>query len=426
VYPIRDSVELLRGVRRLRRRGEVSRTVVLLGFTSLLTDVSSEMVAAVLPLYLVYSLGLSPLQYGVVDGIHQGASAVVRVAAGYGSDRWGRHKEVASAGYALSAVSRLGLLAVASWSALSAVVFVDRIGKGIRTAPRDALISLSTEERHLGAAFGVHRAMDTAGAMIGPLLAFGLLTLLPGDFNAIFVVSFCAALAGLGVIVLLVENQPVAGNAGGLGELRPPSVRAAAGLFAIRRFRALVLLASALAVTTLSDGFLYVGLQKRIDFDPSLFPLLYTGTALSYMLLAVPLGRLADRVGRLHVFVGGYAILILVYTSLLLPSLPVALLVCYLVVLGAFYAATDGVLMAVAAAMLPERLRATGLGLLVTATSTGRLVASVAFGALWTWLGLVTAVIVMAVGLGLTTLGAAVVLARTGKDSGQADVPATS
>jgi len=398
---------------------------VLLGFTSLLTDVSSEMVAAILPLYLVYSLGLSPLQYGVVDGIQQGASAVVRVAAGYGSDRWGRHKEVASAGYALSAVSRLGLLVAASWSAVSAVVFVDRIGKGIRTAPRDALISLSTDERDLGAAFGVHRAMDTAGAMIGPLLAFGLLTLLPGDFSAIFVVSFCAALAGLGVIVLLVDNHPVTQTAGDVSGPRPPSVRAAVGLLSIRRFRVLVLLASALAVTTLSDGFLYVGLQQRIDFDPSLFPLLYTGTALSYMLLAVPLGRLADRVGRLRVFIAGYAILILAYTSLLLPSVHVALLVGYLVVLGAFYAATDGVLMALAASMLPERLRATGLGLLVTATSAGRLVASVAFGALWTWLGLTSAVIVVSAGLGLTTLGAAVVLARTGKDSGQADVPAT-
>ena len=186
----------------------VGRTVILLGVTSLLTDISSEMVSAVLPLYLLYQLHVSALQLGVVDGLYQGASGLVRLAAAMSADRWQRQKEVASAGYALSAVSRIGLLAAGSaLQAVAGFVLVDRIGKGIRTAPRDALISLSVQRERLGLAFGVHRAFDTGGSLIGPLLAFGLLTLAPTAFDAVFVPSFCIALLGLSVIVLFVRNQ---------------------------------------------------------------------------------------------------------------------------------------------------------------------------------------------------------------------------
>ena len=149
------------------------------------------MVAAILPLYLVLSLGLSPFAFGVIDGIQQGASALVRVASGYTADRFGRYKEVAVVGYGLSAVTRIGFLLVGrSVALIGALVFVDRTGKGIRTAPRDALIALSTPKEQLGTAFGVHRALDTAGAVIGPLLAFSFLILLPNDFDPIFFVSF--------------------------------------------------------------------------------------------------------------------------------------------------------------------------------------------------------------------------------------------
>jgi MFS family permease len=410
MYQIENFRALFRGqtLRRLQRP-QVSGTVLLLGFTSLLTDVSSEMVATILPLYLIYTLGLTPLQFGVIDGFYQGAAALVRVASGVVGDRWRRHKEVAAFGYGLSAVCKPAFLAAGgAWTALMGIILIDRTGKGIRTGPRDALISLSSPQQQLATAFGVHRALDTAGAMLGPLVAFSLLTLVPRGFDVVFVVSFCLALVGLGVLVLFVENQPVARD-----DTTPAvSLAAAARLVRVARFRVLVLVGSALGLMTTSDGFIYLTLQRRLGFDANLLPLLFVGTALVYMLLALPIGRLADRMGRERVFVGGYVLLVLLYASLLLPSSGMAGLFVCLLLFGTYYAATDGVLMAMASAILPPQLRASGLGLLVTATSVSRLVASVLFGALWTAYGAEAAVIAFAAGLTLAIALSAVAFAR--------------
>ncbi len=385
----------------------------------MLTDISSEMVATILPLYLVFGLGLSPLQFGVADGLYQGVTAFVRLGGGFVADRWRRYKEVAVLGYAISAVSKLGLLVVGgAWTALTAVLVLDRSGKGIRTAPRDAMISLSSERENLATSFGVHRALDTAGAMLGPLVAFGLLALVPRAYDAVFVVSFCVAMVGLGLLLLFVKNPPEPHTAVQRETRRRSdvSLRAAFGLLGARRFQGLVLMCSALALFTMSDGFLYLGLQRQLDFDVRFLPLLYTGTALIYMLLALPVGRLADRVGRGWVFVGGYALLLLVYLSLLLPPMGTPALFVYLALLGAYYAATDGVLMALASAVLPPALRASGLALVVTATSLARLLASITFGVLWTAFGLQTAVAAFAVGLVVALVLAGVALKRTRED----------
>jgi MFS family permease len=415
MYQIQHSGQLLRGLRRLRARDRlvpgVGRAVVLLGLTSLFTDISSEMVATVLPIYLVYTLGFTPLQYGVVDGLYQGAATIVRLASGLVGDRWRRHKEVAVVGYALSALSRPALLFAGSPAALSGIVVADRIGKGIRTAPRDALISLNASRDGLATAFGVHRAMDTAGAMLGPLLAFGLLALAPDSFDAIFIVSFCAALIGLAILVLFVQNPPVQ-EAEQLHP-EPVSLRAAARLLHVPRFRVLVLVGSTLALATVSDGFVYLGLQRRLDFDTTFLPLLYVGTALTYMVLAVPVGRLADHVGRAPVFVAGYVSLTVVYASLLVTSTGLAGVLGALLLLGAYYAATDGVLMALASAVVPQQLRGSGLALLATSTTLARLVASVLFGLLWTSFGIRTAIVVFAGALVVATAGATLMLART-------------
>ena len=205
MYPI--EAKHLPSLHTRRRWSGIGSNVFLLGLTSMVTDISSEMVTAVLPIYLAFALGLTPLQLGLIDGLTHAAAAVVRLGGGWMADRWRRHRELAAFGYGLSALCKLGLLAVGqTWSALAAVVVLDRVGKAVRTSPRDALISLSCEPRRLGLGFGIHRAFDTAGALIGPLLAFAILAMLPQAFDVVFATSFFIAIVGLAIIVLFVRN----------------------------------------------------------------------------------------------------------------------------------------------------------------------------------------------------------------------------
>ena len=312
MYQISNGAALLRSSRRLGSREgtqtRVSRTVVLLGLTSLFTDISSEMVVAVLPLYLVAVGGFSPLAFGVIDGLYNGATALVGLAAGYLGDRRRRHKEVAVVGYGLSAACKLVLAVVGTAvSAIGATILIDRAGKGIRTAPRDAMISLATPRDQLGAAFGVHRALDTTGALIGPILAFSVLALAPLAFESLFLVSFCFALLGVGILVLLVDGRRT--SPGAVAAPRPPSLRGAAALLKIARYRALLVAAGVLGLATVSDAFVFLALQEKLDLGASLFPLLFVGSAGTFMLLSVPIGVLADRIGRARVLLGGYVAL---------------------------------------------------------------------------------------------------------------------
>jgi MFS family permease len=419
VYQVLNPAELLRrepvaeaeagGRTRPRIR---MRTVWLLGLCSLFTDISSEMVVAILPLYLVAVGGFSPLAFGIIDGLYNGATAILMLASGYIGDRWRRHKEVATAGYGISAICKLLLAVVGpALSSIGAIVLLDRAGKGIRTAPRDAMISLSVPREKLGVAFGLHRALDTTGAMLGPLVAFLILAVAPLAFGAIFVVSFFIALIGLGILVLLVQQRRAVPDA---AEPAPaPSLRGAAGLLKVRRYRMVLIAGVVLSLATASDAFVFLALEDSVDLGSTLFPLLFVGSASTFMLLAIPMGRIADRYGRGRVLLGGYALLFCVYAALLLPIGGWPLVVLALALLGGYYAATDGVLMALGATVVPEELRGSGLALLRTATSVARMVASLTFGLLWTLGGIDLAIACFGAALVAATLLAAVVLHRT-------------
>ena len=346
---------------------------------------------------MITILRLTPAQFGLIDGLYQGVAALVQLASGVLTDRLRSYKEVAAIGYALSAVCRLGLLATTTASGIASVLVVDRLGKGVRTAPRDSLLSLSVPKEQLGYAFGVHRAMDAMGAMLGPILAFALLALLPGAFDVLFVTSFCVASIGLAALLVFVENRPPIGA----GHETPSSAPETSTLWLLgdSGFRRLFICATMLSLTTLSDAFVYLALQRELNLGAGSFPLLYVVTSLSYLLLAAPAGWLADRIGRMRVFAGGYVLLLVMYAALLWGSPSVPFLVGILLMLGAYYAGTEGVLMALGSAILPPNVRATGLATLATATAVARFGASALFGLLWTWLGLQPAVSVFAVGL---------------------------
>lgn len=388
----------------------ISPTVWALGLTSFLTDVSSEMVASVLPMYLVLQLGISPVAFGIIDGLYQGTAAFVRLLGGVLADRTRRYKELAATGYAVSAACRLLMLAAGTtWTTIAGVVAMDRIGKGVRTAPRDALIALRTRSEDLATAFGVHRALDAAGALIGPVVAFVLLARMRGAFDVLFVASFIVAVLGVAAMVLFVEPATSA-------ELTGPG-RDSDGaapvwvLVSHPRLRVLASSAFLLALATISDSFLFLSLQSHLGSAATAFPLFYVGTSLTTALFAVPAGRAADAVGRPTILLFGYSLLAMAYAvsqqASTLPSVSLCLLL-----LGAYYASTDGVLTAIAAAELPSSVRGTGLALLATVSNAARLVTSIVFGALWgaiglraaTWVYFATLIVAIAASSVLLTL----------------------
>ncbi|GAB1645910.1 MFS transporter [Krasilnikovia sp. MM14-A1259] len=400
-----------------RAAGRVATTVLLLGIVSLLTDISSEMVAAVLPLYLTAQAGLGYLGYGLVDGAYQGVSALVRMVGGYAGDRSDRAKWIAVVGYGVSALSRIALLPAHGLAAITSVITVDRLGKGLRTAPRDALIANASPPHALGRAFGVHRMLDTIGAALGPLVAFLLLAVVPEGYNAVFVVSFAFAMVGLAVLVLLVPDRRTN---------RGTRVRLAAVLREVTtgpRLRRPLLACALLGAVTVGDGFLYLVLQQHGRLDIRWFPLLYVGTNVAYLLLALPLGRLADRVGRARVLLGGHLALLTVYLVAAGPSRGLVMIVAVLALLGTFYAATDGVLPALVSRLVTPETRASGIAAAQTVTVVARFASSVAFGALWSAVGARSGLMAFAVLLATALPVATVLLRGTGRTPEAAGAP---
>ncbi|MCK9826113.1 MFS transporter [Nocardioides cavernae] len=388
-------------------RPPVGRVVVVLGVVSMLTDISSESVAAILPLYLTAVVGLTPVAYGLIDGLYQGVSALVRLGGGWLADAADRPKWVAFLGYGVSAIARVFLLFATGAAGIAAVVTADRIGKGIRTAPRDSMISTSTPTEHLGRAFGVHRMLDTIGAALGPLIAFGLLWAVPDDYTVVMVVSLAFALAGVALLGLLGPDVRVKREH--VGPTPPPFRWRDLG---DRRLRPLLAVAGALGLLTVGDGFIYLALLDHADVTVTWFPLFYVGTNVAYLALAVPVGRLADRVGRARVLVLGHLALVGAYLCSVLPTSTVAATVGTLVLLGSFYAATDGVIAAVAGRLVPVQARSSGIAAAQTVVALARMLASAGFGLLWLLLGPATAMVSVAALLVLAILLAATRVGR--------------
>lgn len=377
----------------------VSSTVVSLGVVSLLTDISSESVAAILPLYITGVLGLSTIAFGLLDGLYQGVSAIVRIAGGYASDRYDRPKWVAFVGYALAAVARVGLLFAGGFAMLTAVITADRIGKGIRTAPRDALITASSRTDNLATSFGVHRTLDNIGAAIGPLLAFFILLIIPDGYHVIFVLSLAFALIGvviLGLIVPDVRTRSVPADDRMPGAAATPRKKFDWSVVTTGPIRRVLAAAGILGLLTIGDGFVYLVLQSRSDFAAQWFPLMYVGTNVAFLVFAIPLGRLADRIGRARVFVFGHVALLAAYVIAVLPVADIAATILCLAALGGFYAATDGVLAALASQLTTPETRGTGIAAAQTVVALARFLSATGFGILWFAFGRDTSLIVVA------------------------------
>lgn len=380
MYQARILAELLGARKQGAAWTRVPRAVLLLGVTSCFIDAADELVATVLPLYLLYGLDLSPLAAGAISGAQAGGGAVLRLAGAALADHWQRAKELAVLGYAISFACKLGLVqAGASPAALGGLIAVDRLGKGLRVAPRDALIAAHAEPGGLATSFGAHRALDALGALSGPVLALALLRVAPGGYDALLVTSAGLAAIGVATIALWVPRATTAPAAATL-----EVVKEALGAPAARR---IALATLALAGTRLGDGLLVLALQRRAGLPPSSLPWLYVASAATSLVLAWPAGQLADRVGGGRVVLAAQGALALGWTLLL--ALPSSVIIAPCLLLTAAHAtATDGVLTALLAEALPPAVRTSGLACIGSGVDVARFGASLAFGAAWSAWGL--------------------------------------
>lgn len=357
------------------------------------------MVVAIVPLFLTTSLGFSLFGFAAYEAAYQGTNAFFRIWGGSIADHRQSHKKTAATGYSISAVTRLGLVASAFVGAIPAVPFLlaDRIGKGLRTAPRDALISLSTAPSRLAQAFGVHRAMDTAGALLGPLVAFIVLSAAPGAFDAVFVISAMFAAVGVAVIWLFAQEKP---------QQRPTSTRPRIRdqwreVAATRGMRPIAVVVALLSLVTVGDAFIYLVIQQQNTLSARYFPLLFVGTAIVYLLLAMPLGRLADRIGTRVVFLCGNALLIVMYLVLGLTDLGLGASLLCLGLLGAYYAATDGVVPAMVSQLVDGHIRASGIAFITVVIAIARMCSAGIFATLFQTTGRTSAMITLAIAMSI-------------------------
>ncbi len=358
------------------RFGSITRNVVFLGLVSLFTDLATEMLYPIIPLFLVGTLGTSPALLGLIEGLAEGISSGFRWVCGYWSDRIGRRKPFIIAGYSLSALSKpaMGLAAyVLGWPLFLLGRCSDRFGKSIRTAARDALIADSTAPAGRGIAFGFHRAADTAGAVIGPLVSLAILTLWPATpLASLFLIALVP-----GVVSVLIATF-------GVREIRHaagPSQRGVSTGRLPRSFWQLLIAFGIFSLGNSSDSFLILR-SRELGLSFTQVICAYALFSAVYAVAATPLGALSDRIGRRPVVIAGWISYAVVYAAFAYARTPIAPWVL-LPIYGLYQAMTEGVLKALVSNLVPTEQRAGAIGLLATVGGLGQLAASLAAGMLW-------------------------------------------
>ena len=353
--------------------------------TSMLTDVSSEMLVYLIPLFLSNVLGVRTVVIGLIDGVAETTASLLKIYSGALSDKLGRRKGLAVLGYGLSTVAKPFLYFANSWGWVFGVRFADRVGKGIRTAPRDALVAASVDEKRRGLAFGLHRAGDTAGAFLGIASAALIIWLTQTNDSLLSTRTFRIAVlasiipAVLAVIVLALGAKEVAGTSQGSEKMR-------LSLHGVDpRFKSFLFIVVLFTLGNSSDSFIVLRAQERGLTVLQTMGMLMTFTAI-YTILSGPLGALSDRVGRRRLMIGGWLAYGLVYLGLALAESGWQIWVLF-GLYGIYYAATEGVAKAFVADLVPDSQRGTAYGLFNAAIGLTALPASMIAGLLWQGVG---------------------------------------
>jgi MFS family permease len=363
----------------LLRWREIPGSVWALGLVSLFMDTSSEMIHALLPLYLVSVLGASTLTVGVIEGIAEATASITKVFSGALSDYLGHRKWLAAAGYTLAALTKpiFPLAPDIGW--VAAARFIDRVGKGIRGAPRDAMVADLTPTRLRGTAFGLRQSLDTVGAVLGPLLAIVFMALLADNFTRVFWIAVVPAFISAAIIVFFVREPPA----------RPQPVRAPLSRAEISRLDAhywmAVAVAAVFTLARFSEAFLILRAQS-VGLDVTLAPVVMVLMNVVYSFSSWPAGALSDTLGRYGVIVAGFALLIVADLVLALGN-NVMLVVIGVALWGLHMGLTQGTLSALVADTAPARLRGTAFGVFNLVSGLAMLLASVIAGGLWEMIG---------------------------------------
>jgi MFS family permease len=372
--------------------GRIPKNVLVLGVVSFLTDASSDMIYPLLPLFLSEVLGAGTFSIGLIEGVAESTASILKVYSGWLSDRLAKRKLLVAMGYGLAAVAKPVLsLTVASWQVL-VLRFTDRLGKGVRTSPRDALIADSTEPRSRGISYGFHRAMDSAGAVLGPLLAFLILPLVNRNYRTLFLIASIPAVLAVMILLVVLREKTAPRERTGM-----PVKLSLSGFD--RRFRVFILAVAVFSLGNSSDAFL---LLRARDLNVGIIyvPLLWLVMHMVYSLVSSPAGALSDRIGRKNLVVSGLLVYAAVYVgfSLATRSVHAWLLFAFY---GLYYGLADGNMRAIVADLVGEEKRGLAFGMYHGAVGLTALPASLLFGWLWQWAGAPAA---FGVGAGLALL----------------------
>jgi MFS family permease len=363
------------------RLRDIPAGVWALGFVSMLMDVSSEMIHALLPIYLVTVLGTSALTVGVIEGIAEATASIIKVFSGALSDWMGRRKLLAVIGYGLAAFTKpiFPLASTIGW--LVAARFIDRVGKGIRGAPRDALVADLAPAHLRGASFGLRQSLDTIGAFIGPLLAIALMWLTADNFTAVFWVAVIPAFISLALIMFAVREPR-----------RPPELRKVSAPLSKAELGRLgtaywwvVIIATVFTLARFSEAFLILRAQS-VGLPLALVPAVLVVMNIVYALAAYPAGVLSDRGDRVTVLIGGFLLLVAADVALAFASGVLGVMIG-VALWGLHMGFTQGLLAALIADAAPPELRGTAFGVFNLLTGVALLAASVIAGALWDAIG---------------------------------------
>jgi MFS family permease len=403
---------------RVRR---LPRNVLAIGLVSLLNDASSEIIYPFLPLFLALTLGASPLAIGVIEGGAESISSLLKLFSGYLSDRRGRRKGLVVFGYGLASVMRPLLAFASSWPQVLFIRLADRVGKGLRSAPRDAMIADAAAPAERGIAFGFHRAMDHMGAVIGPLLGFAILSIIAAgrstptaaDYATLFLLASIPAAAAVLVAAFLVRERPTQARAAPAPALTATPIRLSLRGFDAN-FKRFLLILALFTLSNSSDAFLLLRAEQA-GVSATQIPLLWA--ALHVMKVASSLvgGDLSDRLGRKTLIVSGWLVYAAVYAGFAYVSGIFAVWGLFLVY-GLYFGLVEGSEKALVADLVRPEQRGTAYGLYNLAFSVTVLPASLLLGALWNWRGAPTAFLTSAV----IGTGAALLLALFVRTEGEA------